>query len=64
MQSTKQIKIPIAILEIIPRRLQRKIPDVRPLQGSAYIIRHGLRTPGEEIAFTAQWSSLELEGHF
>ena len=25
-------------LEIIPRRLQGKIPDVRPVQGSAYII--------------------------
>ena len=42
MQSTKQIKIPTAILEIIPRRLQRKIPDVRPVQGFAYIIRLGL----------------------
>ena len=37
-ESTKQIKIPTAILEIIPRRLQGKIPDVRPVQGSAYII--------------------------
>ena len=37
-ESTKQIKIPTAILEIIPRRLQRKIPDVRPVQGFAYII--------------------------
>ena len=42
MQSTKQIKIPTAILEIIPRRLQRKIPDVRPVQGFAYIIRLAL----------------------
>ena len=42
MQSTKQIKIPTVILEIIPRWLQRKIPDVRPVQGSAYIIRLAL----------------------